>query len=144
MSKLGSVGKFPQRHKFALLSGTGTRISTDFYLSLLGYRAVIGSVSAETGGDTNVQHTQSAAGTVTTDIVWALRLQKMYGNPLKELFGFGWSTKTETVGTTFDDSEDDDLDVIAVLKGEGQQGEKIRVLEDNDFNVAVVSIVGDY
>ena len=126
-----------------LFSRAGRRLITNSYLFLLGYRAVAGSASAEVGAHTNVDHTQSIAGTVATDIVWALRLQKMYGNPLKELFGFGWSAKTETVGATFDDAEDDDLDVMAVLKGEGQPAEKIRILEDNDFNVAVVSI-GDY
>ena len=93
------------------------------------------------GGGTRREHAQLVAGNVSTDIVWALRLQKMYGNPLTEVFGFGWSIKTETIGATFDDSQDNELDVMAALKAEGQGKENVQVLEDDDLNVAVVSIV---
>lgn len=102
-----------------------------------------GVAAADVGGSSRVEHTQSMAGNVSKDIVWAVRLMKMYCNPLKELFGFGWSIETVSEAATFSDTQDDgELDVVAVLEEEGQDPASVRVLEDDDLGTAVVFIEG--
>lgn len=77
------------------------------------------------------------AGQHTTDFVWAVRLAKVH----KGFLSTDWSVQTYTQGATFS-TEDEDLDIAALVDSEGLPREDIFIIEDTPLDCAIVLSMG--